>query len=58
MIFVLTQIARLPYRHPADPAAYQGDQATRRFEALINSPAFDDWVGARSELRRPTASPA
>ena len=46
------QIAGLPYRHPADPAAYQGEQATRHFEALLNSPAFDNWVGARSELRR------
>jgi len=52
MIFVVTQLARSPYHHPADPAAYQGDQATRHFEALLNSPAFDDWVGARSELRR------
>jgi len=58
MIFVVTQLARSPYHHPADPAAYQGDQATRHFEALLNSPAFDDWVGARSELRRSASGSA
>lgn len=55
MIFVITQLARRTYRHLADPAAYQGDQATRRFEALINSPAFDQWAGALANLRRPAA---
>ena len=52
MIYVITQLARRGYRHPADPQAYEGEQATRHFEALINSPAFDNWTGALSELRR------
>ncbi len=52
LIFVITQLARRGYRHAADPEAYQGEQATCHFEALINSPAFDNWAGALSDLRR------
>lgn len=52
LIFVVTQLARRAYRHPADPGAYEGDRANRLFEALINSPAFDGWNGALSGLRR------
>jgi hypothetical protein len=51
MIFVVTQIARQGYNHPAAPEAYRGEQATRRFTALINSPAFDNWNGVLKELR-------
>jgi hypothetical protein len=54
LIFVITQLARRTYRHPADPRAYEGEEATHRFEALINSPAFDNWTGALSQLRRRT----
>lgn len=52
MIYVITQLARRGYRHPAAPEAYEGEQATRHFEALMNSPAFDNWAGPLSELRR------
>lgn len=40
MIYLITQRARRHYRHRADPTAYQGDNATRRFQALLRSAAF------------------
>lgn len=40
MIYLLQEIAGRPYRHPADPAAYQGEAAQMRFNLLLQSPAF------------------
>jgi hypothetical protein len=40
MIYLIQIIARVPYQHPADPAAYRGVEATRRFKLLLQSPAF------------------
>lgn len=40
MIYLITQRAHRPYRHLADRTAYQGNNATRRFEALLRSSAF------------------
>lgn len=45
MIFLLMVKGRVPYRHPADPAAYQGAAARLRFEALLMTPAFSYWSG-------------
>lgn len=63
MIFVVTQIAGRSYNHPADPRAYRGAEATRRFGIMLNSPAFEGWTGPLSELRNgagpsPGAAPA
>ncbi len=41
MIYLLTRYGGTRYNHPADPAAYRGTQAERRFEALLSSSAFD-----------------
>jgi hypothetical protein len=46
MIFLLMVKARIRYRHPADPTAYQGAAARSRFEALLMTPAFSFWSGA------------
>jgi hypothetical protein len=40
MIYLMQVIARVPYQHPADPTAYRGVEATRRFKLLLQSPAF------------------
>ncbi len=56
MIFLVTQVAGRSYNHPADPRAYRGAQATRRFELLLNTPAFEGWTGPLSELRRDPAA--
>lgn len=48
MIYLMQRVARVPYRHPADPAAYRGDQATQRFTLLLASPAFEGLSGHRA----------
>lgn len=40
MIYVYTRIAGLGYTHRADPVAYRGDEAERRFRAMQSTPAF------------------
>lgn len=41
MIYLVTRVGGLRYNHPADPDAYRGVEATRRFRALLKSRAFD-----------------
>ena len=56
MIFLITQVAGRTYNHRADPSAYRGEQATRRFGIMLNTPAFEGWTGPLSELRRDSAA--
>lgn len=41
MIYMLQMVANVHYSHPADPAAYRGTEATRRFRVLVQSKAFE-----------------
>lgn len=41
MIYVYSKIAGLGYTHRADPDAYRGEEAQRRFRALLSTPPFD-----------------
>jgi hypothetical protein len=52
MIYIITQIMDRAYIHRAQPDAYEGEGAHRRFEALLNTHAFAGWHGPLSELRR------
>ncbi len=56
MIFLVTQLGGRTYTHRADRAAYRGEQATRRFGIMLNTPAFEGWTGPLSELRRGSAA--
>jgi hypothetical protein len=40
MLYLLNEVARRPTRHPAEPAAYQGEAAQRRYRILLSTPAF------------------
>ena len=51
MIFLIQIVGRASYRYPPAPSAYQGQAAVRRFQALLESPAFACYVGPGSELR-------
>ena len=51
MIFLITQVAGRSYNHRADPSAYRGEQAMRRYRILLNTPAFEGWTGPLSDLR-------
>ena len=55
MIFLVTQVGERPYTHPADPQAYRGEQAMRRYRILLNTPAFEGWTGPLADLRADAA---
>lgn len=40
MLYLLNEVAGQRTRHPADPAAYQGEGAQRRYRILRSTPAF------------------
>ncbi|WP_437916856.1 hypothetical protein WME73_20710 [Sorangium sp. So ce302] len=47
MIYLLQELAGVPYQHPADPSAYRGEQARDRFDVLLQSPAFAGIAASR-----------
>jgi hypothetical protein len=45
MLYLTNVVAGHRVRHPADPAAYQGEQAQRRYRILLSTPAFASNAG-------------
>lgn len=42
MLYLLNEVAGRRTGHPADPGAYQGEEAQRRYRLMLSTPAFAD----------------